>query len=76
MLINAVVLQEAKDSFEIENIIITKQDKLYKALVSKRKQSAQDSKIEFVIEKLEVERKVASRYLKPLEVIGVLNPKK
>ena len=31
MLINAVVLQEAKDSSEIENIITT-QDKLYKAL--------------------------------------------
>ena len=31
MLINAVVLQEAKDSSEIENIITT-QDQLYKAL--------------------------------------------
>ena len=31
MLINAVILQEAKDSSEIENIITT-QDELYKAL--------------------------------------------
>ncbi len=37
MLINAVVLQEAKDSSEIENIITT-QDELYKALATKRKQ--------------------------------------
>ena len=34
MLINAVVLQEAKDSSEIENIITT-QDELYKALATK-----------------------------------------
>ncbi len=40
ILINAVVLQEAKDSSEIENIITT-QDELYKALVTKRKQPAQ-----------------------------------
>ena len=36
MLINAVVLQEAKDSSEIENIITT-QDELYKALATQRK---------------------------------------
>ena len=35
MLINAIVLQEAKDSSEIENIITT-QDELYKALTVKR----------------------------------------
>jgi Fic family protein len=41
MLINAVVLQEAKDSSEIENIITT-QDELYKALtVSKTKFSSE-----------------------------------
>lgn len=40
MLINAVVLQEAKDSSEIENIITT-QDELYKALASKTKQGSQ-----------------------------------
>ncbi|RLD90395.1 MAG: Fic family protein [Bacteroidetes bacterium] len=40
MLINAVVLQEAKDSSEIENIITT-QDELYKALVTTKKQPAQ-----------------------------------
>ena len=40
MLINAVVLQEAKDSSEIENIITT-QDELYKALATTRKQPAQ-----------------------------------
>jgi len=40
MLINAVVLQEAKDSSEIENIITT-QDELYKALASQGKQPAQ-----------------------------------
>ena len=40
ILINAVVLQEAKDSSEIENIITT-QDELYKALASKRKQPLQ-----------------------------------
>lgn len=34
MIVNAVVLQEAKDSSEIENIITT-QDELYKALTSK-----------------------------------------
>lgn len=38
MLINAVVLQEAKDSSEIENIITT-QDELYKALTSQTKQA-------------------------------------
>ncbi|HHH55213.1 MAG TPA: Fic family protein [Bacteroidetes bacterium] len=40
MLINAVVLQEAKDSSEIENIITT-QDELYKALASQNKQASQ-----------------------------------
>ena len=40
MLINAVVLQEAKDSSEIENIITT-QDELYKALTTKTKQHSQ-----------------------------------
>ncbi len=40
MLINAVVLQEAKDSSEIENIITT-QDELYKALATKGKQPTQ-----------------------------------
>ncbi len=40
MLINAVVLQEAKDSSEIENIITT-QDELYKALATKTKQGSQ-----------------------------------
>jgi len=40
MLVNAVVLQEAKDSSEIENIITT-QDELYKALASQRKQPVQ-----------------------------------
>ncbi len=40
ILINAVVLQEAKDSSEIENIITT-QDELYKALATKGKQPAQ-----------------------------------
>ena len=40
MLLNAVVLQEAKDSSEIENIITT-QDELYKALASQRNQPAQ-----------------------------------
>ncbi len=40
MLINAVVLQEAKDSSEIENIITT-QDELYKSLATKGKHQAQ-----------------------------------
>lgn len=40
MLINAVVLQEAKDSSEIENIITT-QDELYKALTTKTKVGSQ-----------------------------------
>ena len=40
MLANAVVLQEAKDSSEIENIITT-QDELYKALATKTKQTSQ-----------------------------------
>lgn len=40
MLINAVVLQEAKDSSEIENIITT-QDELYKALATNAKQPFQ-----------------------------------
>lgn len=39
MLVNAVVLQEAKDSSEIENIITT-QDELYKALTAKGKQQS------------------------------------
>lgn len=38
MLINAVVIQEAKDSSEIENIVTT-QDELYKALSTKAQQS-------------------------------------
>jgi len=40
MLINAVVLQEAKDSSEIENIITT-QDELYRALATTGKQPLQ-----------------------------------
>lgn len=40
MLLNAVVLQEAKDSSEIENIITT-QDELYKALSTKMQQGGQ-----------------------------------
>lgn len=40
MLVNAVVLQEAKDSSEIENIITT-QDELYKAITIKGKPDAQ-----------------------------------
>jgi len=40
MLINAVVLQEAKDSSEIENIITT-QDELYKALATQGKYQLQ-----------------------------------
>lgn len=40
MLINAVVLQEAKDSSEIENIITT-QDELYKALATNTNQPTQ-----------------------------------
>jgi len=40
MLVNAVVLQEAKDSSEIENIITT-QDELYKALTTNTKQPTQ-----------------------------------
>ncbi len=40
MLLNAVVLQEAKDSSEIENIITT-QDEIYKALATKGKQPQQ-----------------------------------
>jgi Fic family protein len=40
MLINAVVLQEAKDSSEIENIITT-QDELYKALATNGKRPIQ-----------------------------------
>ena len=45
MLINAIVLQEAKDSSEIENIITT-QDELYKALsVNKSKISAETKEV-------------------------------
>ncbi len=45
MLINAIVLQEAKDSSEIENIITT-QDDLYKALtVNKSKISAETKEV-------------------------------
>ena len=45
MLINAIVLQEAKDSSEIENIITT-QDDLYKALtVNKTRISAQTKEV-------------------------------
>jgi len=40
MLVNAVVLQEAKDSSEIENIITT-QDELYKALTTQGKQQSE-----------------------------------
>ena len=45
MLINAIVLQEAKDSSEIENII-TSQDELYKALtINKSKISAETKEV-------------------------------
>ncbi len=45
MLINAIVIQEAKDSSEIENIITT-QDELYKALtVNKAKISAETKEV-------------------------------
>jgi Fic family protein len=45
MLINAIVLQEAKDSSEIENIITT-QDELYKALtVNKTRISPQTKEV-------------------------------
>lgn len=64
MLVNAIMLQEAKDSSEIENIITT-QDELYKA-----------KKIDFVVNQLQVERKAASRYLRELERIGVLKSQK
>ena len=43
MLINAVVLQEAKDSSEIENII-TSTDELYEALTSKKSQTKSEIK--------------------------------
>ena len=43
MLINAIVLQEAKDSSEIENII-TSQDDLYKALTLKQPHISPDTK--------------------------------
>ena len=43
MLVNAVVLQEAKDSSEIENIITT-QDELYKALAANRKHISSETK--------------------------------
>ncbi|MEY3312079.1 MAG: hypothetical protein RL348_1422 [Bacteroidota bacterium] len=43
MLINAVVLQEAKDSSEIENIITT-QDELYKALTISEKYVSPETK--------------------------------
>jgi len=43
MLVNAVVLQEAKDSSEIENII-TSTDELYEALTSKKSRSKSEIK--------------------------------
>ena len=43
MLINAIVLQEAKDSSEIENIITT-QDELYKALTVNKKAVSPETK--------------------------------
>ena len=43
MLINAIVLQEAKDSSEIENIITT-QDELYKALTINKSQISPETK--------------------------------
>ncbi len=43
MLINAIVLQEAKDSSEIENIITT-QDELYKALTVKKTNISPEAK--------------------------------
>ena len=43
MLVNAIVLQEAKDSSEIENIITT-QDELYKALTVNKSQISPETK--------------------------------
>ena len=43
MLINAIVLQEAKDSSEIENIITT-QDELYKALTVNKSKITPETK--------------------------------
>ena len=44
MLVNAIVLREAKDSSEIENII-TSQDELYKALSSKAKHTSEAKEV-------------------------------
>ena len=44
MLVNAIVLREAKGSSEIENII-TSQDELYRALSSKSKQSSEAKEV-------------------------------
>lgn len=43
MLVNAIILQEAKDSSEIENII-TSQDELYKALTITKSRISQEAK--------------------------------
>src|SRR5690554_7444486 len=43
MLINAIVLQEAKDSSEVENIITT-QDELYKALTANKSTQSIETK--------------------------------
>ncbi len=72
MLINAVVLQEAKDSSEIENIITT-QDELYKALASQKKQAPQVKEVinyrKAIFTGFELIRKQGFLRLKDIETI-------
>lgn len=72
MLINAVVLQEAKDSSEIENIITT-QDELYKALATNTKQPVQVKEVinyrKAIFSGFELIRKQGFLKLKDIETI-------
>jgi len=72
MLVNAVVLQEAKDSSEIENIITT-QDELYKALATNAKQGSQVKEVinyrKAIFSGFELIKKQGFLKLKDIEVI-------
>ena len=72
MLINAVVLQEAKDSSEIENIITT-QDELYKALATTKNQPQQVKEVinyrRAIISGHELLRKQGFLRLKDIELL-------
>ena len=73
ILINTLGLQEAKDSSAIENIITT-QDEIYKALISKTKQGAEVKEVikEVLVEKEVIVEKIITKEIKDQHLIEEL----